>query len=97
MGRPRRSSGRVFHLSNTLNCMYSPDDIKHLIEAGLPDAVVEVAGVDGAHFTAHITSPSFAGHSMLEQHKMVYATLGDRMGGEIHALSLRTFVPEQAG
>jgi acid stress-induced BolA-like protein IbaG/YrbA len=27
---------------------------------------------------------------------MVYATLGDLMGGAIHALSLRTLTPEEA-
>jgi acid stress-induced BolA-like protein IbaG/YrbA len=28
---------------------------------------------------------------------MVYATLGELMGGEIHALSLRTLTPDEAG
>jgi acid stress-induced BolA-like protein IbaG/YrbA len=28
---------------------------------------------------------------------MVYATLGERMGGEIHALSLKTLTPAEAG
>jgi stress-induced morphogen len=27
---------------------------------------------------------------------MVYATLGERMGGEIHALALRTLTPDEA-
>ena len=39
---------------------------------------------------------SFEGKGIVEQHRMVYATLGDRMGGEIHALSLKTMTPEQA-
>ncbi len=30
---------------------------------------------------------------MIEQHRMVYATLGSRMGKEIHALQLRTRAP----
>lgn len=76
--------------------MYSPDDIKRLIEAGLPDARVEVAGDDGVHFAARVVSPSFAGKGIVEQHRMVYAALGERMGDEIHALSLRTMTPEQA-
>jgi len=73
--------------------MYSAEQIRELIEAGLPDASVEVRGDDGAHFAALVVSPSFAGHSMIEQHRMVYATLGERMGNEIHALSLRTQTP----
>lgn len=76
--------------------MFQADDIKQMIEAGLPDAQVEVAGDDGVHFAARVISPSFAGKGIVEQHRMVYATLGERMGEEIHALSLRTLTPEQA-
>lgn len=77
--------------------MYSADAIRELIEAGMPEASVEVMGNDGQHFAARIVSPSFSGKGIVEQHRMVYATLGDRMGGEIHALSLKTLTPEQAG
>ncbi|MDA3919217.1 MAG: BolA family transcriptional regulator [Salinisphaera sp.] len=76
--------------------MYSADAIRELIEAGLPDASVQVMGDDGQHFAARIVSPSFTGKGIIEQHRMVYATLGERMGGEIHALSLKTLTPEQA-
>ena len=71
-----------------------PDDIKRLIERGLPGAQVEVAG-DGHHFEAIIVAPEFAGKSMLQQHQMVYAALGEKMRSEIHALSFRTFTPEE--
>lgn len=76
--------------------MIAPETIRELIESGMPDADVEVAGDDGTHFAARIISPSFEGQSTLAQHRMVYATLGERMGGEIHALSLKTLTPEQA-
>lgn len=71
------------------------EDIKRLIEAGLPDAQVEVMGDDGAHFEAIIVSPSFEGKNTLAQHRLVYDTLGDRMRAEIHALSMRTFTPAE--
>lgn len=76
--------------------MYSAEEIKRLIEAALPDAEVRVAGDDGVHFAALVVSSGFAGKGMVEQHRMVYAALGDRLGDEIHALSLRTLTPEQA-
>ena len=60
----------------------------------MPEARVEVIG-DGHHFEAVIVSPTFAGKSMLQQHRMVYATLGDKMREEIHALSLRTLTPDE--
>lgn len=77
--------------------MYSAEAIRELIQEGLPDASVEVMGDDGAHFAARVISASFVGKGIVEQHRMVYATLGSRMGEEIHALSLKTMTPEQAG
>lgn len=72
-----------------------PEDIKQLIERALPGAEVQVAGDDGVHFQAVIVSPQFAGKTMLQQHQMVYAALGDKMRSEIHALSFRTLTPEE--
>ncbi|MGH8173275.1 MAG: BolA family protein [Rhodanobacteraceae bacterium] len=70
--------------------------IQHLIQVGLPDAKVEVIGPDGVHFEALVVSPSFDGKLPLARHRMVYATLGDLMGGAIHALALRTLTPAEA-
>ena len=72
-----------------------PQIIKDMIAAGLPDADIVVAGDDGTHFEARVVSASFNGKSMLQQHQMVYKTLGNRMGTEIHALSLKTYTPEE--
>ncbi|MGA8277183.1 MAG: BolA/IbaG family iron-sulfur metabolism protein [Rhodanobacteraceae bacterium] len=73
-----------------------PQVIQQLIEKGLPDATVEVRGADGVHFDALVVSPAFAGKLPLARHRLVYATLGDLMGGAIHALSLRALTPEEA-
>jgi acid stress-induced BolA-like protein IbaG/YrbA len=67
-------------------------ELEALIKAGLPDAEVIVRG-EGDHFEAVVVSPEFAGRTMVQQHRLVYAALGDRMGGEIHALALRTLTP----
>ncbi len=72
-------------------------DIHRLIQEGLPDAQVDVRGDDGVHFEALVVSDAFAGKRQIERHRLVYATLGDRMGGEIHALSLVTLTPEERG
>jgi len=71
--------------------------IKTLIERGLPGAQASVSGADGVHFEATVVCAAFAGKLPLARHRMVYATLGDLMGGAIHALSLRTVTPEEAG
>jgi acid stress-induced BolA-like protein IbaG/YrbA len=72
--------------------MFQPVEIKRLIEQGLPGARVEVSG-DGHHFEATVVSERFAGKGMVQRHQMVYATLGARVGNEIHALSLKTLAP----
>jgi len=74
--------------------MVTPESIGASIENGLACTHVEVRG-DGAHFEAIIVSPAFAGLSRVKQHQLVYATLGDRMRAEIHALSMQTLTPEQ--
>ena len=73
------------------------DRIRALIEAGLPGARVDVQGEDGVHFEAQVVSEAFRGKLPLARHRMDYATLGELMGGEIHALALRTQTPEEAG
>ncbi len=73
------------------------DTIKTLIERGLPGARADVQGADGVHFEAVVVCEAFAGKLPLARHRLVYATLGDLMGGEIHALALKTLTPEEAG
>ncbi|KLD79963.1 BolA/IbaG family iron-sulfur metabolism protein [Xanthomonas hyacinthi] len=73
------------------------ETIRKLIEAGLPGARVQVQGDDGVHFEATVVSAAFAGKLPLARHRMVYATLGELMGGAIHALALTTQTPDQAG
>lgn len=72
-----------------------PEKIQTLIAAGLPEAHhVSVSGDDGTHFKAVIVTEAFDGKGLVQQHRMVYATLGERMRAEIHALSMQTFTPE---
>ena len=69
-------------------------EIEALIKAGIPDAQVMVKG-DGDHFEATVISSQFENCTMVKQHQLVYRTLGDLMGGEIHALALHTHTPEE--
>jgi acid stress-induced BolA-like protein IbaG/YrbA len=71
------------------------NQIKSLIEQGLPGATAEVRGDDGVHFEALVVSTAFAGKLPLARHRLVYATLGELMGGAIHALSLKTLTPAE--
>jgi acid stress-induced BolA-like protein IbaG/YrbA len=66
------------------------EDIRILIESGLPGAKARVLGDDGQHFEAEVVYDGFAGKPVIQQHRMVYAALGEKMGREIHALQLKT-------
>ncbi len=70
------------------------NEIKTMIENGMSNSVVNVDG-DGTHFEALIVSTEFEGKSLIERHKLVYGVLGDAMKERIHALSLKTYTPEQ--
>ena len=72
-------------------------EVQALIQAGLPGAEVRVASDDDTHFEAVIVAPQFSGRRMIQRHQLVYATLGARMGREIHALSIQALTPEEAG
>lgn len=70
-------------------------DIVALIEGALPGATVEMRDLagDNDHWAAKVVAPQFVGKTRVAQHKMVYDALGDRMGGELHALQLTTQAP----
>ncbi len=72
-----------------------PGEIERLIREGIPDAVVRIDDLrgDGDHYAAHVESRAFQGRSRVQQHQMVYQALQGRMGGQLHALALRTTVP----
>lgn len=70
-------------------------DIIALIKAGIPDAEVEMTDLagDDDHWKAVVVSAAFAGKTRVQQHQMVYAAIGAKMGGELHALALETRAP----
>jgi stress-induced morphogen len=72
------------------------EQIAGLIREALPDAEVTIEDLagDGNHYRAHVVSPAFRGKSRVQQHQMVYRSLGGRMGEELHALALSTAAPE---
>ncbi len=75
--------------------MLSAKQLESYITQHLACEYIKVLGDDGTHFEALIVSDAFIGKSMVQQHQLVYAALGDRMRAEIHALSMKTLTPEQ--
>ena len=74
--------------------MVTPESIQKNIAQGMDTVHLNVTG-DGQHFEAVVVSEEFAGKSRVQRHQRVYQTLGDRMREEIHALSMKTFTPQE--
>jgi len=72
-----------------------PREISALIEQNLAGSRAEVHTDGQGHYEALVICPAFAGKRSLQRHQLVYATLGSRVGNEIHALALQTFTPEE--
>lgn len=75
--------------------MLSAKQLESYITEHLACEYIKVLGDDGTHFEATIVSDAFVGKSMMQQHQLVYAALGDRMRAEIHALSMKTLTPQK--
>ena len=75
--------------------MVTPESIRLNITQGMATEYLSVTGDDGTHFETVVVSNAFAGKSRVQRHQLVYQTLGERMREEIHALSMKTYTPEE--
>lgn len=76
----------------------TPNQLKQRLETLAPQTQVEVVDLTGTqdHYQAIIVSPAFEGKMMIEQHRMVFGLVQSEVdSGEVHALTLKTFTPEQ--
>jgi stress-induced morphogen len=76
--------------------MLEPSQVEELLARAFPGSDIELVDLTGTkdHYQARIVSPAFVGKSLIEQHKLVYAALGEAMHGPIHALALKTYTPD---
>lgn len=77
--------------------MVSPDQVRSMIQAGIPDAEVQVQDLTGGgdHYQVIVVSPAFEGKRPVQRHQLVYSSVQQAMSTEaIHALSIKTYTPE---
>jgi stress-induced morphogen len=76
--------------------MPSTTEVKERIERALPGAEATVTDLTGGgdHIRAEVVYHGFAGLSRIDQHKLVYDVFDQEIGGPIHALSLKTVIPQ---
>lgn len=84
---------RVRTIEDRLRQILSPTYLE-LIDASAAHAGHAQAGGAG-HFYLTIVSPAFAGKNLVQRHQMVYQALSDLMPGQIHALSIRAYTPDE--
>jgi len=74
----------------------SASEIENMIKDAMPNAkvIIEDLRGDGDHYSAHVISEHFSGKSKIQQHQMVYKALKGKMGGQLHALALKTSAQE---
>lgn len=71
------------------------DEIKALLVAALPGAEIAVEG-DGGKYTVTVVSERFEGLRPVAKQQLVYGPLNPHIAsGAIHAVSMRTFTPEE--
>ena len=71
------------------------ETLEGFLTEAFPEAEIvltDLAG-DNDHWQAEIVSEQFRGKTRVAQHQMVYAALQGKMGGELHALALKTRAP----
>lgn len=73
----------------------SPESLKALLQQGIDDAEVNVAG-DGRHFDIVVVSPAFDGLRGVKRQQLVYGVLNEQIAsGAVHAVNMKLFTPEE--
>ena len=70
-------------------------EITDALGKNLIDSIIEVKSPDNTHFEALIVSDQFIDKTRLKRHQIVYECLGEAVGAEIHALSIRAYTKEE--
>ncbi len=95
---PSSSADRAFR-TRAIDLRSHPDmdaqQIADLIRRSIPDARVDVYSEDNTHFSALLVGAAFEGLRPLARHQLVYRALGERMGREIHALSIEAYTAQE--
>lgn len=75
-----------------------PTTLEAMIKVAMPDAEVHVTDLTGTrdHYSVVVVSAAFNGTMPIKQHRLVNAALAEPLAtGELHALQLATYTPDQ--
>lgn len=74
------------------------DQLRQQLQRHFPDLKCHIVDLTGTkdHYELHIASEQFRGKTPLVAHRLVYKALGGEVGQAIHALSIKTYLPEDS-
>lgn len=77
--------------------MITPDEVKQLVEQGIPGALVMVQDLTGSndHYKVLVVTDDFDGKGLVKRHQMVNQALREPLEGAIHALSIEAYTKAQ--
>lgn len=71
------------------------EQVQQLLLAAFPDSEIQIAG-EGCNFQVTIVSAQFEGMTMVQEQKSVYAALSKQItSGEIHAVTIKAYTPDE--
>ena len=76
--------------------MMTAEEIRDRVLEAIPESEVDVIDTvgDSNHWRVVVTSTQFEGKSLIDQHKMVMAPFQDVLGGRMHAIEIKTMLPQ---
>ena len=78
-----------------LKVRFQPDHLEITDDSALHAGHTGSRKSGGSHYSAVIVSGSFTGKSLIERHRLVYDAVFSGRVGEVHALALKTYTPEE--
>ncbi|MGQ0593556.1 MAG: BolA family protein [Gammaproteobacteria bacterium] len=93
MGALTGPEDRVARIRARLTEALAPSALEIIDDSHLHAGHAGAAG--GGHYRVRIVSARFAGLGPIERHRAVYQGLGDLMGSEVHAFSIRALAPDE--
>ena len=78
-------------IQSKINATFDPAHVEIINESDMH------AGPPGreSHFKVTVVSEKFTGLPLIKQHRLVNETLKSELSGQIHALALHTYTPDQ--
>ena len=87
MTREERLVGRVRRALDAAHVELEDEGARHAGHEGTKGGA--------GHYAVVVVSERFAGLGRVARHRAVYEAVGDLIPGEIHALAIRTYTPEE--